>query len=241
MSHENMTGINQILPLVNISKVAILLQLFVIPATIIIVVLLGEPPQSALEAFEMMKENQILGLIRDDLYNILMISLYLFSFSGLFFVLRRHNFSLTFLATLFTFTAVVFALSSHSGFSLLHLSRQYWSASDESLRSSFIAAGETIISLNMWNSSSGYFAGIFLQGGGILMSIAMIGSKDFSKLTIISGITANGLDLIQHLIHPFLPNVSEYFMYGMGPFYLIWFFMLFKNLNRYIKLNKKED
>ena len=87
------------LPLVKIGKTAVFLQLLIIPVTIVIVAVLGEPPHSALEAFEMMKENEILGLIRDDMYNILMISLYFFSFSGLFIVLRRHNFPLTFLAT----------------------------------------------------------------------------------------------------------------------------------------------
>ena len=229
---ENM---KQILPLIRISKIAVICQLMVIPISIVIVVLLGKPPTSAIEAFSAMKENQILGLLQDDSYNILMVALYLLSFSGLFFVLRKHNFTLTFLATLFTFVAVLFALTAHSGFSLFNLSKQYWAATDETLRNGILTAGNTIISQNMWNSSSGYFAGFFLQGGGILISVAMIGSQDFTRLTIISGLAANGLDLIQHLIHPFEENLSQMIMYGMGPFYLIWFFMLFLNLRKYIR------
>jgi len=232
---------HQIVPLIKTSKVAIFMQLLMIPVTIVIVAIIGVPLDSVLEIYIDMEENPLTGLLRDDLYNILMVSLYIFSFPGLFFILRRHRFSLSFVAMILIFSGVIFALSSHSGFSLLHLSKQYWSATDEISRVNLLAAGETVISQNMWNSSSGYFAGIFLQGGGILISIAMIGSTDFSKLTIISGVAANGLDLIQHLMHPFLPEVSQLFMYVMGPFYLIWFFMLFKDLKHYIKIYNKEN
>lgn len=240
MNRGKKNGSYDFLPIIKISKTAVSLQLLIIPVSIAVVIILGEPPQNALEAFEMMKTNQILGLIRDDLYNIIMITLYFLSFSGLFLILRKNNFTLSFYATLFAFAAVVLALSSHSGFSLIHLSRLYWEAGDEQSRIRLLAAGESIISQNLWNGSAGYFAGIFLQGSGIILSISMIGSKDFTKLTIFSGIMANGLDLIQHLIHPFLPAVSQLIIMVMGPFYILWFAMLIHNLNSYIKKQQEE-
>ncbi len=229
----------QILPLIKISRTAVIVQLMIIPTMIVIVASLGEPFKTAQEAFAVLEESQVLGLIRDDLYNVVMISLYFLSFPGLYFLLRRNNFTLAFLATLFTFSAVIFALTAHSGFSLLHLSNLYWEASDEAIKAGLIMAGDTVIAQNMWNSSAGYFAGILLQGGGVLISIAMIRSKDFTLLTIISGIAANGLDLLQHLIHPFFPSISQIFIYLMGPFYIIWFVMLAVNLHKYIKKEKR--
>jgi len=228
-----------ILPLVKVSGIAVLLQLLLVIVGIVIAIGLGPRPDSALEAYEIMRDSTIIGLLRDDFYNIILIVLYLFSFTGLFFVVVKNNFSLSLFATLLTFTAVILCITNHSGFSLMHLSEKYWATTDEMARVQLVAAGESILAQNMWNSSAAFFSGIFLQGGGVLMSLAMLGDKNFSKITIVSGILANGPDLLQHLIHYFAPSVAEIILYIAGPFYVIWFIMLSRDLSKIVKSMKK--
>lgn len=224
--------------LVQTSLGAVILQLIVLLAGIIITILLGVKPDSALGYYELMGENPLTGLLLDDSFSLLLIVLYLFSFTGLFFLCREKHFTLAFFATLLTFVAVIAAVNAHSGFSLLHLSEKYWLAPDETTKTQLLAAGEAVISQNMWFSSAGFFSGIFLQGAGVLMSFAMFGTGNFRRLTIISGVTANGLDLINHLIHYSFPGAASIFLYIAGPFYLIWYLMLSMDLFRIAKQMK---
>jgi hypothetical protein len=60
----------------------------------------------------------------------------------------------------------------------------------------------------------------------------MLGSKDFSKVTAYAGLLGNGFDLVQHVLHPFVPSVSAFIMMFMGLFYLVWFPMLARDLLR---------
>jgi hypothetical protein len=60
----------------------------------------------------------------------------------------------------------------------------------------------------------------------------MLKSKDFSKVTAVAGLLGNALDLTQHLLHPFAPSISAPIQMAMGPFYLVWFPMLARDLFR---------
>jgi hypothetical protein len=66
----------------------------------------------------------------------------------------------------------------------------------------------------------------------------MLRSKDFSKITAYAGLLGNGFDLIQHIIHPFTPSLSEAIMLFMGLFYFIWFPMLGRDL---LQLSKAQN
>lgn len=234
-SIENYFGERSILSLVRVSGIAVLLQLIFVIIGFIISATYGAVPSSALEAYEIMGKSRIIGLLRDDSYNLMIISLYLFSFTGLFFLVMRNKFALSLFAILLTYIAVILCISSHSGFSLMHLSEQYLKSSDETVKIQLIAAGESVMAQNIWNSTSGFFSGVFLQGGGVLMSVAMLGDKNFRKLTIFSGIIANGLDLFQHLIHYSIPSIALIIQYISGPFYIVWFIMLSLDLFRFVK------
>jgi hypothetical protein len=87
----------------------------------------------------------------------------------------------------------------------------------------------------MWNSSGAYVSGFLMQGGGIIISLIMLKSKDFSKVTAIAGLLGNSLDLTQHLLHPFVPSTAAPIQMLMGPFYLVWFPMLARDFFRLAK------
>ena len=56
------------------------------------------------------------------------------------------------------------ALANESAFAMMHLSDLYAAASSAAQQEQLLAAGEAVIAANMWNSTAGFLAGIFMQG-----------------------------------------------------------------------------
>ena len=161
------------------------------------------------------------------------------TFFALYGALRRVNGVYAAFAAVLTFAAVICCFASHSCFSMVYLSDQYAVASTEAQRSQLLAAGEAIIASDMWNSTAGFMTGILLQGAGMLISVVMLRSKIFSKITAYAGILANGFDLTQHLMHPSLPSIASILLMIGGPFYLLWFPFLGRDLFKLGRLKKK--
>ncbi|UCH90134.1 MAG: DUF4386 family protein [Thermoplasmata archaeon] len=218
--------------LYRIGGAAALLQLASVLTILVVTTTLGLKPVTVEEYFSVMQNNRLAGILRDDFTSLFLVALYLGTFPALYFALRRVNVTYTILATLCTFVAVATCFATHSGFSMLHLSDQYAAAITDAERSQLLAAGRAVIASDMWNSSGAYMSGILLQGAGILISVIMLRSKDFNKITAYAGILGNGFDLAQHILHPFAPSVSAVLMIFMGTFYLVWFPMLARDLLR---------
>lgn len=72
-----------------------------------------------------------------------------------------------------------------------------------------------------------------------MISLVMLRSKDFSRVTAISGLLGNAFDLVQHLLHPFAPSISQWFSMVMMV-YLVWYPMLARDLFRLAKGAAKE-
>jgi hypothetical protein len=212
--------------------IAALLQLVAILTYTILVTLLGARPASAEAIFTLQQTNPLASFLSGDFLLVIMIAGYFGTFPALFIALRRISPLATFFATLFTFVAVIICLASESTFALLHLGSLYAAASSAAQRAQYIAAGEAVIASDLWNSTGAYVSGIFMQGGGVIISLVMLRSKEFSKVTAITGLLGNALDLIQHLLHPFAPSISAPIQMAMGPFYLVWFPMLARDLLR---------
>ena len=181
------------------------------------------------------------AFLRGDFLLLILIGLYLGTFPALYVALRRLSPVYAALATLFTIMAVVGTFATESSFSLLHLGEQYVNADSDAVRTQLQAAGEAVIASDMWNSSAAYMGGILLQGSGVMISVIMLRSKDFSKITAYAGLLGNGFDLIQHVIHPFVPAISAGIAIFMGLFYFVWYPMLARDFLTLGKnLQKKE-
>jgi hypothetical protein len=209
---------------------AALMQLVCTLAIIIIAFTLGPKPGTADEYFTILQNDRFAGLLRDDFSSLIIIALNLATFPALYAALRRVNGAYAALATALVFVGVTSSFATHSGFSMLHLSDQYAAAATDAQRSQLLAAGEAIIASDMWNSSGGFLAGILLQGGSVLISVVMLRSKDFSKVTAYAGMLANGFDLAQHMITPFAPSIGTIILMVASPFYLVWFPSLGRDL-----------
>jgi len=130
---------------------------------------------------------------------------------------------------------VVLAFSGNTAFSMMHLGQRYAEAVNEATAANLVAAGTGVMAMDMWHSTGGYISGILLQGAGVLISLVMLRGRDFSRFTAWAGFLGNGLDLVQHLMHPFTDVAGTWILMIAGPFYLAWFPLLGWDLLRQAK------
>lgn len=224
--------------LYSLGGVAAWLKLGVLLAYMVVAAVYGPRPTSATEFFAYQQESTLKALLTGDFLFLVMFAMYLVTFPALFIALRRINPTGALLATLATIVAVTLGFANESTLAMLHLGEQYANATTTAQQAPYLAAGEAVMAAGWWTSSASYMTGILLQGGGVIISLIMWRSPAFSKLTAASGLLGNGLDLIQHVIHPFAPMLSETIKLGMGIFYLIWFPMLGRDLLRLGRENR---
>jgi hypothetical protein len=224
-----------------IGGICALLQLVTILGYAVALGVLGPKPTTAAEYFAIYQGNPIEMVLRGDFLLMILIGLYLGTFPALYITLRRLSPVYSALATLFTIISVTITFAGESTFALLHLAEQYVAATSETIQAQMIAAGEAVIAAGMWHSSASYMNGILLQGSGVMISIIMLRSKDFHKVTAISGLLGNVLDLIQHIIHPFAPEISAILTQVMGLGYFVWFPMLAWDFFRLAKAHTQQE
>lgn len=220
--------------LYTVGAVASLLQLAIIGLYIVITMIYGPRITNAEEFFIYQKSHSWSILLRVDLLLLILVGLYLGNFPALLVALWRKNPITTLFAFSFTIIAVVLSFAGESTFALKHLGELYNSATSELERTQIIASGEAILASGWWNSTGSYMTGILLQGGGVLISVVMFKSVSFSKVTSVAGLIGNGFDLLQHLLSPFAPQISEYLSFVMVA-YLIWYPMMSRDLYRLAK------
>ena len=122
--------------------------------------------------------------------------------------------------------AVAFMIICNTDIALLGLSKDYFATTDAEERLMIEAAGKALFANNMWHSSMAYFSGILMQGSGVLISVIMLKSKNFRKITAVAGIWGNGIDLVQHVIHLSLPSAAGVLIQCAAPGYLLWYIFL---------------
>ena len=228
----------KIASLYKIGGIAAFLQLATILGLGVAMAILGPKPTSAEEYFMVQQSGKLAAILRGDFLLLILIGLYLGTFPALYAALRHINPVYTALATLMTIIAVTGTFATESTFALLHLGDKFAAATTEAARAQFLAAGEAIIAADMWHSSAAYMGGILLQGSGVILSLIMLRSKEFSKVTAYAGLIGNALDLVQHILHPFAPSISAPTQAFMGVFYLVWFPMLGWDL---LKLSRNHE
>lgn len=106
---------------------------------------------------------------------------------------------------------------------LLHRSRE---------KRLLLAAGEAIISNDMWHGTAAKMGGILLQAAGVLISIAMLRTAVFSSVIAHTGLIAHGLDLAHIGIGFFAPKAAVVAMAIAGPLYLLWFPLVARRLRQ---------
>lgn len=212
--------------IMRIGTTSALLQLVVIIGYAISTVVWGGRSNDIKEIFMAFQQSPLPVFLTGDLPLLVLVGLYIGTFPALYFSLRKVSPTIALICTLGTLLGVVIAFTGESTFALWHLSKEYASAISLNQKEMIIAAGQAVIATGWWNSTASYLTGILLQGTGTIICVVMLHTNIFHKITAISGILANSLDLFQHLFDPFVPGIHETIAPIMGPFYLVWLPML---------------
>jgi hypothetical protein len=202
--------------------VALILLLYSV-VTMMVLTLLGTPPDTAAESFAMLQGNRIVGLLRLDILTVFVyMPLSYLLFLGIYSALRKTQRVYATLATVLVFVGITLFLATPSVLSLLVLSDKYALATTDAQRSQLLAAGEAILVSDMWHGTGAMVGSLLLQSGALLISVVMLQGKIFSKAIACVGIVTHGLDLVHLIFLLWLPVVGVVLMAIAGTLYLIW-------------------
>jgi hypothetical protein len=200
--------------------------------TMAILVALGGMPATAREGFDLLAKNRLVGLLRLDALTILAMPLYYLLLLGLFSALKEVDGARALQGALLGFVGVTLVLATPSAFSFLTLSDKFVAATDETQKTLLLAAGEAVLASDLWHGSGALMGGLLLQTSTLLLSLVMLRSADFSKITAWVGVVMHGLDLLHILVGFFLPAAGVVLMMVAGPLYLVWFPLLARDFFR---------
>lgn len=192
-------------------------------ATMVQLFVLGGQPATAKEAFDLLQQNRLVGLLRLDLPTVLALPLYYLLFLGLYVALRREDPAGATLATALAFVGVTLVLATPMGLSMLPLSDKHAAATSDEARRQLLATGEAILATDMWHSTASFVGGLLGQSAAVVVSVVMLRTRVFSRTTGWVGLVTHGLDLAHILLMPLVPGIGVFLMMAAGPLYLIWF------------------
>jgi hypothetical protein len=199
-------------------------------STMVQLLVLGGPPATAAEAFQVLQSHRIVGLLRLDLPTIVAMPLYYFVFLGLFAALKRTDWANAILSTALAFVGVTLLLATPTALSMISLSQKYAAATTDATRTQFLAAGEAILATDIWHGPGAIMGGVLVQSSAVLISVVMLRSSVFSRTTAYLGILMHGLDLARIVFGLFLPTSGVILMAIAGPLYPVWFFLVGQRL-----------
>jgi hypothetical protein len=187
-----------------------------------------ESPSSALDWFALLQDNQFLGLILLDLFDIVNYLLVGLMFLALYGALRRASKVAMTVATASCLVGVPVYQASNQAFAMLALSDQYAAASTDAMQAKFLAAGEALLAIH---NPGGIHLGLLLVAlAGLIASVIMLRSCVFGKATAISGLAANGLVLTYYVALPVVPAIAFLFPAASAPFRLLWYILIARRL-----------
>ncbi len=213
---------------------AILLLLYSL-VTMVLLVSVGGMPETAQKGFDLLAENRLVGLLRLDVLTILLVPLYYPLLLGLYGALLGVDGAKSLLSLVLGLAGVTLVLATPSAFSFLTLSDKFAAATDVAQRTLLLAAGEAMLASDLWHGSGALMGGLLLQTATLILSVVMLRSADFGKVTAWVGVVMHGLDLLHIVAGFFAPAAGVALMIVAGPLYLVWFPLLARDFFRRAK------
>ncbi len=196
-------------------------------ATILILVLLdGGYPDSALKCFEMIHENKFLALIQLDIISVIVVPFYYLLFFCLYQALKEGYELISKIALFLTLAGITVFVSGINLASILHLCDKYYAASSPELRNQLLAACEGMLAADMWVNTGAIIRGILIESGAVIFSVIMLKTAVFGKAAGWVGFFTHGFDLASVVIGLFYAPMKIIFTMIAGPLYFVWFIMI---------------
>ena len=192
------------------------------------------PPSTVIGYFTLFHKNALLGLLDLDLLSIADYALFVPMFLALSMALRRVSPSFIAIALTLALVGIATYFASNTAFEMLSLSSQYAAATTDAQRSLFVAAGQAMLAIYQGTAFDVNY--VLLSVAHLIISVVMLRSTIFGKVTAYVGILANalGLGLFVPAIGVFLALIS---VVGL----LIWYILIARRLFQLAQgLSKKE-
>jgi hypothetical protein len=165
--------------------------------------------------FTQFQTNPLLGLRNLDLLNVTIWLIEIPMALALYGAHRRGSQAYAALALIVVLVGTVVLITGNVALPMLDLSRQYTLASTDAQRLTIEAAGTALLSRGA-HGSLGAFAGFFLRSvGTLLMGLAMLKGRVFTRVTAWVGIVGMALLLIYVIGSTFIPG-SETVMLALA-------------------------
>jgi len=139
------------------------------------------------------------------------------------------DFSNAILSTSFGFAGITLVVATPTALPMFQLSKMYAASTSVAQRAEYLAAGQAIMSSNVWHHTGALIGAVLLQIGAMLICYVMLKGV-FSRGTAWLGIIMHGLDLLHILCGSFVPTAGPILMAGAGVLYPIWFFLIGRRL-----------
>jgi hypothetical protein len=196
----------------------------------VVLVAFSPYPETASGWFALLNGRRIAGILSLDIFVLAGFPLCYPLFFALYGALRQVNRVLLALATIFAFSGLAIVISTDKIYAMISLSSQFAAAATDAQKTLLLAAGETVLATS--NGTGAKMAGFFLEGAALVISIIMLRSGVFGKLTSYLGIIGHGLDFTRiglNLILVLLSGLDPAPTLGFillaigGPLQLIWY------------------
>jgi hypothetical protein len=181
-------------------------------------------PTTALAWFSLLENNRLVGLILlglVDLINFVLVGLIFLAVYG---ALRETNKPAMGLVILLSMISIAIFYASNQMIGLLHLSERYFSATSDAQRSVYLAAGEALFAEVQ---GMGWYVSFFLIFlAGLILSLVMLHSHVFNRVTAWAGILANSFGLLLFPALLLTPDMIWLPPSLSAPFRVIWYVLI---------------
>ena len=187
-------------------------------------------PGTIIDWFTLLQNNRLLGLSYLNLFDMVDYALLGLMFLALYFALKRANKSYMAIATTLGFVGITVYFASDTAFSMLSLSNQYAAATTDVQRSMFLAAGQVVLAINnpgaIYQGTGIYMSFLLLALAGLMISVVMLRSNIFSRITAYVGILVSAFDLVYCITFAFIPAITVYLLSAAGLLLMIWHILI---------------
>lgn len=154
----------------------------------IVIFIIWPPPATVEGFFQLFQSNKLLGLLSMDLLYIANNTLLILFYLGLFSALKNNNFSAVLIALVLGVVGVAAYYASNTAFEMLSLSNLFAATGDETQRTMFLTAGQSMLEVYKGTAFDTYY----VLNGIALLIFAFVALKSgvFSKTTAWFGLAA---------------------------------------------------
>ena len=199
------------------------------------------PAETVLDIFALFQVNPFMGLRNLGLLNIFLNLLAILTYLALYAAHKKTDQrAFATLALIISYLGIGVFFATNRTFPMLALSQEYAVATSDAQRMVLEAAGQSMISVGA-SHSPGTFLGFALSElAGILISMVMLRSKIFGKLTAFAGMFGFGILLVVEYFTSFRSGLNDtmllLYMVG-GLLSMAWYIMIARTL---FKLGRSE-